>query len=256
MHERVAHPGADGATGVVLIHGAGDTSAVWQDVRYSMARLTMAVDLPGRGSRPADITTWDPDDAGSSVADEVRASALGEVILVAHSAGGVLTPTIAARLGVRVRHIVYVAGLIADEGRCVIDVIFPDQREQMASSREQLRRSHRGQSYISAGGSEKLPRTLAPLRSRSAARAIDSMRLMFHPISWQGVPRDLPRTFVRCTRDSIQPRAMQQKLIDAAGAQSVLALESDHNAPRDQPERLAEIIEDIAAQYDRDPGGA
>ncbi|MFI5046616.1 MAG: alpha/beta fold hydrolase, partial [Acidimicrobiia bacterium] len=107
------------------MHGAGHTSLVWQSVRDHLRHPSVAVDLPGRRDRPADITSVSIESAAASAALDVRAAANGRLVLVGHSAGGIVLPALAARLDGRVDHLVFVAGLCAPEGGAALDVFLP-----------------------------------------------------------------------------------------------------------------------------------
>ena len=69
-------------------------------------------------------------------------------------------------------------------------------------------------------------------------------------VSWDGVGAGIPRTFVRCLRDRIQPRELQATLIDNCGATDVVDLESGHTPAVAVPGELAAILEGIT---DRSP---
>ena len=56
------------------------------------------------------------------------------------------------------------------------------------------------------------------------AAPLDSLNYMEQVVSWDGVPALLPRTFVRCVRDRIQSRVLQDALIDNCGAADVIDL--------------------------------
>ncbi len=66
-------------------------------------------------------------------------------------------------------------------------------------------------------------------------------------MSWGAVPASLPRTFVRCMRDRIQPRVLQAALIENCGAGEVIDLESGHTPAVAVPGKLAEILDRITA---------
>ena len=99
---------------VVLVHGSGHTAAVWAAVQAALAHASIAVDLPGRADRVADIADVALDAAAASLAADVDAAVDGPLVLVGHSAGGIVLPALAARLGERVRHLVFVAGLVGE----------------------------------------------------------------------------------------------------------------------------------------------
>jgi alpha-beta hydrolase superfamily lysophospholipase len=95
------------ATSVALLHGGGTSARQWDLVAARMAAPVPALDVPGRGDRPA---TWRRSPWGRHWTASRRtwaarrASQSGEpVVLVAHSSGGLLVPGIVDRLGGRVR---------------------------------------------------------------------------------------------------------------------------------------------------------
>ena len=65
-------------------------------------------------------------------------------------------------------------------------------------------------------------------------------------MSWDGVPVSLPRTFVRCVRDRIQSRVLQDALIENCDADDVIDLESGHTPAVAVPDELAAILDRVA----------
>lgn len=202
-----------------------------------MTHPSLAVDLPGRRSRPADISTVTIDEAADSIAKDVIASVDGDVVLVAHSAAGVVLPAVTARLGGQVRRLVFVAGITAQEGQLPLDVFMPDQAEVALDYLADLRRDHQG-------------KTLEQLDAR-AGRDIDSLNYATQKMSWVGVPEAVGRTFVRCLADPIQPRALQDRFIENCGADEVLDISSGHTPALDVPGDLALLLDGIAERLFR-----
>jgi pimeloyl-ACP methyl ester carboxylesterase len=251
----------------VLVHGSGDTARVWRKVQPLLDHRSVAIDLLGRGSRPYDITRLNCVDAARAAAEDVRAQSSGPWIVVAHSAGAIIAPRLVVELGAvqhgavqhgavrhgAVQHLVLVAGLAAPEGGQAVDVIFPERRAQYEESRGPLLAAHRNHSYVPprsasdpAAAPVALPPGLEPLTSPRVAQAIDSMVLVFERFSWVGVPSDLPRTWVRCLRDSLQSPERQLDLIEAFGATQVLDIDTDHTPAREDPDALAALLNKIA----------
>jgi pimeloyl-ACP methyl ester carboxylesterase len=219
---------------VVLVHGAGHTAAVWQDTQDALSSPSFAVDLPGRGARPADITLVTVDEAADSVAADVDASVEGDIVLVGHSVAGTILPAVAARLGPRVRHLVFVAGLSAPHGELPVEVFMPGRARETAVRLAELCERHRGQ-------------TLESLDIKVAS-SIDSLNFCSQPMTWTGVPSSVPRTFVRCLRDPIQSRAIQELLAVHCGASRVVDIETGHTPAIDAPVLLAALIDDIVGR--------
>jgi hypothetical protein len=86
-----------------------------------------------------------------------------------------------------------------------------------------------------------------PLDAKTAA-PLDSLNYMEQVVSWDGVPAALPRTFVRPLRDRIQPRQMQDALIENCGAGQVVDVESGHTPSLAVPAELAAILDRILEQ--------
>jgi pimeloyl-ACP methyl ester carboxylesterase len=232
------------ATGptLVLIHGAGLTAAVWDEVRANLAHPSVAVDVPGRRDRHADITRVTIDEVADSVVADVDAVTGGPVVMVGHSTGGIVVPAVAARLGARVGHLVFVAGLCARDGERVVDTVIPGQSARVLEQLAAIRREHRGAMLAPE------PPGSAPTVTVAEAGSIESYNFMTQTMSWKGVPPAAGRTWVRCLRDKIQPRDLQAKLAANCGASEVVDIESGHTPQRAAPVELAAVLDRIATR--------
>jgi pimeloyl-ACP methyl ester carboxylesterase len=240
---------AGSAPTLVLVHGAGNTSRVWSKVQQRLEHRSLAIDLPGRRNRPGDITRVTIDEAADVAARDVEEQTTGPLILVGHSAGGIVLPALTARLGDRVEHLVFVAGLCARDGEGVIDTVRPEHKDEMAARLEEMRVRFDGHML------DPVPRDAASglvIDSRTAM-GIESLNFMGQPVSWQGVPDAVGRTFVRCLRDRIQPRAMQARLAENCGATTVLDLDSGHTPALTAPDRLAVLLDAIGVSVSERP---
>jgi pimeloyl-ACP methyl ester carboxylesterase len=235
---------------LVLVHGAGDTARVWRTVQAHLRAPSLAIDLLGRATRPYDLTKVTIDLAAEHAAADVRAHTSGPVVVVAHSAGGVVAPRLAALLADQLRHLVLVAGITAPEGEFAVDHVHPERRPMFEERRPSLFASHAGHSYARGDAVAALPGHLEALDDPEIVRAIDSLNLMFQPITWAGVPHDVPRTFVRPLGDQLQSREMQERLARAADVDEVLDIEADHTPARSAPEAFAALLDDLAARHE------
>ena len=82
---------------LVFIHGAADSSAVWelQVQTFGREHTVLAVDLPGHGSRLAQLAFESCERSAQDVLEQIEASSLQAPILVGHSMGGGIALTIA-----------------------------------------------------------------------------------------------------------------------------------------------------------------
>jgi pimeloyl-ACP methyl ester carboxylesterase len=74
--------------GVVLVHGANHCAACWDSVLAHLMAPAIAVDLPGRGSRPTTIEGVTLDDCVQVVIEPADQAGLDRSVLVGHSLGG------------------------------------------------------------------------------------------------------------------------------------------------------------------------
>jgi len=89
---------------LVLVHGGAHAAGCWERTVAEQARQApelrvLAVDLPGRGSKPADLTAVRIADYIDSVVADIEGAGLGDVVVVGHSLAGVTVPGVVARLG-------------------------------------------------------------------------------------------------------------------------------------------------------------
>jgi len=219
-----------------------------------VARLrpaALAVDLPGRRYNPADLTEGTFERSARSAAADVEAWTAGPLVLVGHSSGGLILPALASMLGARVRHLVFVAGLIAPDGGHVATAIVGDDGDSLPEQRRELLLEHAGSTYGGfLAGEAPLPSAFTVIDDERTVGAIESLNLMYQTVRWDGVSPSLPRTFVRCLRDAIQPRSLQAQLIDASGAAEVIDLDCGHTPALSAPEELARWLDAIADRHD------
>jgi pimeloyl-ACP methyl ester carboxylesterase len=147
---------------------------------------------------------------------------------------------------------VFVAGLIAPDGACVADTVRPRERDRLDGVLRELRTAYGNHAFRPVGGPGTDDGGLLVIDDARVAMGIDSLNYMAQVVSWAGVDARLPRTFVRCTRDAIQPPELQRQLIANCAATAVVDLESGHSPALEVPEALAEVLDEIAAER---PGG-
>jgi pimeloyl-ACP methyl ester carboxylesterase len=142
---------------------------------------------------------------------------------------GTILPAVTARLAARVRHLVFVAGIAAPDRERPLDVFLPDRTEAAVARLQVLRQRYGGQTLESI--------------DLKAASAIDSLNYSSQTMSWAGVPDSLPRTFIRCLRDPIQPRALQDRFIANCAANDVIEIDTGHTPASEAPAALAAALD-------------
>jgi hypothetical protein len=78
----------------------------------------------------------------------------------------------------------------------------------------------------------------------------ESARMLAEKVSRQGLPNNVPRTWILTTRDRSLSVKLQQRGIDAiGGVQTIVPIDTCHCPMVSKPERLAEILVERCRQY-------
>lgn len=234
---------------MVLIHGAGTGSWVWDRMAPLLTGPALAVDLPGRASVPADPRTVTLDDAVEAVEAQVRAWDGRPVVVVAHSLGGMLVPGLADRLSDRLVSCVLVGAAVPLEGGTLLRAMgFPWSLLL------------RGLFALQPGGTKPPARSIRRVLAHDVDRAAtDELveRYVKEPRGYYtepagAVPSSLEVTYVKLLRDrsQISPRR-QDRMIRSLGAPTVAELDTGHMAMLADPPGLAAIVDDAVASAAR-----
>jgi pimeloyl-ACP methyl ester carboxylesterase len=237
--------------GFVLIHGGGFGPWVW-------GRVTPLLNLPALAVHRADPIDLELSVRSISLADcaefvqaEIEAAGFQEVILVAHSIGGVIAPEVATRLPERIKHMVFIAANIPPEGKRPLDVLpFKDrwinrvaiilQAWGLSMSDKQIEHAVRNvlcHDVDEAGIQLVLERGVTP----------EPPALAFTRIYRANTP-DLPRTYIKLLQDRTLALETQDQMAENLGQANVVTIDTGHTAMLSRPQALADILNQIAEQ--------
>lgn len=246
--------------GLVLVHGGAHAADCWDLTIAELDRLApelrvLAVDLPGRGSRPADLAAvtvagW----VDSAVAD-IDAAGLDDVVVVGHSMGGLTVPGIVATLGAaRVREMILLAAFVPPQGASVIDTL----RGPLAPLARSARRMHVPLPMLRAtvpfafcNGMTRAQRALT--RSRLC---MESPNVIFEPADRSDLPAEVPRTWIMTLADRALSQRQQLGAIEAlGGVDTMVCVDACHDVMFSCPSWLATTLADRCREYRSAPSG-
>jgi pimeloyl-ACP methyl ester carboxylesterase len=238
----------------LLIHGGASTARFWDRVVERLGDDAVAVDLPGRGSRPADLADFHLDAAATSVVADLEAAAPdGPVVVVAHSSGGLVVPRVADALGDRVVHVLLSSASVPPPGGTGLDCMKPKHREHMVPVVEAARAEGRTvvtpvpsdpealrESYGERLDDETLAFVADPVRLVE-----DSFEVYFQPVDWSTVTA--PVTYLRAERDRAVPVDLQDEMIARLpGRPTVVSWDCGHVPAVTRPDGFATLLEELA----------
>jgi pimeloyl-ACP methyl ester carboxylesterase len=225
-------------TPLVLVHGSGLDGRCWDRVVAHLDGPSLAVDLPRRAALP-DERASAIDAAAGTVVAAVDAAGIDELVLVVHSMAGCAVPAILERLGRRVRHVVFVAAAIPEDGATSMDILADDIRSRHPPEGglalvEQL--------FANDMDREQLAHYLTLVNDDPPRMATEPVAL--GPLhAWAG-----SSTYVRTLRDQLFRLPYQDRFIaNVGGPCRVVDLDAGHVCMVSRPEALAAVLSDAAA---------
>jgi pimeloyl-ACP methyl ester carboxylesterase len=241
----------------VLVHGGGATGRFWDRLLPHLDRPVLAVDLPGRNDKPADLATLTVEaEVASVVADVETAGVRAPIILVAHSSGGLVVPGVVAGLGDRVAHIILNAALVPPEAGCGLDCMKPRHRDGLVLAVEQARRDgivitlpgppDNPEAFRTAYGGEPLDDTALAFVTDPVRCVRDTVHHYFQPVRWS-LAAGVPLTYILNERDRPVPAALQEEMLTRLPRPPVVVrLDSGHVPAVTAPESLAELLASVS----------
>ena len=233
------------STPIVLIHGGGLDSRCWERLAPYLDGQVLAIDLPGRGTHPAPLESVSFAECAASVRDDIDAAGFGEVVLVGHSLAGCSIPAMVGLLGDRVRHVVFVACTVPEDGRSSLDTLDPEIQARIRASGEPLTpRPMDAEMAKIVLGNDLTEEQFSWCLERLVPEA---PRLTADPVDLSPLRTSVGRTWVRTLQDVIVPAAKQLRFAGNVGNCPVVDVDAGHMCMVSQPAALASLLSAAAA---------
>jgi len=225
-------------------HGGSFAASCWDLVVERLGGPVLAVDLPGRGTHPAPLETVTIETAAASVAADVDAAGFDDIVLVGHSLAGCSMPATIGLLGDRVRHAVFIACTVPEDGTSALDTLDPEVQE-----------------FARAGLESGAPGVMPPEQARIffgndlddeqfawciARMTPEAPKLVTQPVDLAPLRCAMARTWLRPRLDAILAAGKQLRFAKNAGDCEMIDLDAGHMCMISQPAELAAILRRIA----------
>ncbi len=223
----------------VLVHGGAHGAWCWSPLLPYLEAPALAIDLPGRGKRPADLATATAETFADSAAADIGRAGLSDVILVGHSMAGVTLPRVAQRVPERLERLVFVSCAVPGAGENMLDILDPEVRTMAGEIDRDL----------SSGLGDEVARQMFcnDMNEAQTRFVLDNLcpeasGILLEPNDLAGLAHPIPRTYVRLLRDQSLSQAVQDRCIAALGEVETVVLDTGHNVMVSNPEALASVL--------------
>jgi pimeloyl-ACP methyl ester carboxylesterase len=235
--------------GLVLLHGAMLGRWIWSRVEPLLAAPALAVDFPGRGSRPADVTELTLGDVVDSVATDIEAWPVERVVLVAHSLSGILVPALISRMPRRAVRAVFVSAAVPEPGASYLDVL---PRSERLFLRVVLRTQRKGVLTPGWAARRALCNDLDEPTTRLVLQGLtrEAPGLYSAPVPGD-IPASMPTLYVRLSADRGFSPAVQDQMIARLHSPRLEEIDAGHLPMLGHPDRVAAILNAVIESTSR-----
>ena len=238
---------------IVLVHGAFGRAACWDRVvpgLRSAGHSVEAIDLPGQGDDPTPLDEITLDRYAECVCEVLSEGP--PAVLVGHSMGGIVITQAAARCPSHVARLVYVAAFVPWDGMSLIDMT---QLPEAAGDQIQATMVVEGDPPVARMSPEGAraarygccdDEQVAYALARNSPQAVAPFT---HPVALGGDGHDafaaLPRAYVMCLQDMAVRPPLQRLMIERAGCDPVVEIDTDHAVWASRPVELTAVLNRI-----------
>ncbi|HZP29466.1 MAG TPA: alpha/beta hydrolase [Acidimicrobiia bacterium] len=253
---------------VVLVHGGSHGAWCWDPMLEFLDCPALAVVLPPKRLRTGETRRVDAElaeqlaalkigDFADSIIADVDRTGFDRFVLVGHSMAGLSIPEVARRIPRRVAHLVFVSATTPPEGACVLDSLTPEIRE---ITRDHIERASQEGAEASGVLDEAMARLMFcnDMDEEQTKFVLDrvcteAVNVAVEPVTRLGVPPELPKTYVRLSRDQSLPPELQAQMIvnlerSPGGRVEVVEIDAGHDVMVSRPRELAAIVNEIASR--------
>jgi len=230
---------------LLLLHGAGLGSWIWNATKERLTVSAQVVDLPGRpgGVPPADVSLQD-------CVDHVIAllhAADAPPVIVAHSFSAQVALVAATQHPERVRAIVLVAGMVPESGKSFLSLLPFPARLLLGVV---IRLSRRGVRLPRAAVAKQYCNDLDAATTEMVLARIcpEAPRLYLDQVHWNPLPAHVPVIFVKLLDDASTPPAQQDEISRRVRATRIETVPGGHLAMLSRPQEMAVTLNRIASQ--------
>jgi pimeloyl-ACP methyl ester carboxylesterase len=176
--------------------------------------------------------------------DEVDEAGFDRFVLVGHSLAGCSMPAMVDLLGDRVRHLVFLACTVPEDGTACLDTLDADVRALAANPAQfdelgVLPREAAAAMFGNDLDNDQLEWCISRM-------VPEAPRLVTDPVDLAPFRRPVPRTWIRTLHDAVVLPAKQERFAGNVGDTVMIDLDAAHMSMISRPAETAALLDDIA----------
>lgn len=239
----------------LLVHGAFGRASCWERVLPGLRAAghdVEAIDLPGSGEDRTPVAEITLEKYATRVCQALASGP--PAVLVGHSMGGMVITQAAARCPEGIARLVYVAAFLPSDGQSLIDLT---ELPEAAGDQVQANLVVNGDPPVATMPAQAARDALfhccddeqaAWGIARLGAQAVAPFT---HPVALAGAASAafaaLPRAYVTCLQDQAVRPALQRRMLEAAGCDPVIEIDTDHCPWVSRADELVAAFDRLAA---------
>lgn len=232
---------------MVLVHGAFAGAWNWEPVLPGLraaGHTAEAIDLPGHGADTTPVGEVSLDRYASRVCEVLNDGP--PAVLVGHSMGGMVITQAAARVPEKITSLIYVTAFVPSDGECLLDLThYPEAAGDLIQANLVLAGEPQVATLSDAAAREAIYNCCTEEQAAWAVarRGPQPAAPMEQPFELEqrnkAAFEALPRRYVVTSQDRCIRPPMQRLMLERAGCNPVIELDTDH-AP--QISRTDELV--------------
>jgi pimeloyl-ACP methyl ester carboxylesterase len=229
--------------GLVFIYGAGLSTWIWNDISQLVNVPCLYVDYPGRDKNSKGNKSLSLDDYSNFIIDQINNWDIKQIVIIAHSIGGVLALNIVNKIKHQLVGILAISASVPVNGGSFLSCYPLVNRTLMKCVFKLL-----GTKPPKTAILKSLCNDISIEQANEVVnRFIPESSLIYIQKIKYNLP-DIPKLFIKLTNDAAFGIQIQDKMIKNLMPQTVIELNTGHLPMISKPNDLAKIINEFISK--------